>query len=177
MNLRTLIESSLSDLHQSAIDAFPRTTKRQFATDTIVITNLTWIPFLGVKTLFLKGLAQNEGREYSPIIIIKGMNYGGNEVMIRASDGKQYNFARPSLEENQVLVRCPCMDFHWRFNWYNHLDRSLQGSPRKKYESKGIGPPANPMQMPGMCKHLLKMTKVLHRAGIFKESSFAIHGF
>jgi hypothetical protein len=53
-------ESTLYDLHQSAVDAFPHTTKRQHATDTIRIVQLNWTPFLGLKTLYLKGLAQNE---------------------------------------------------------------------------------------------------------------------
>lgn len=160
-------ESSLADLYQSAVDAFPRTTMRQYATHPIIIANLRWTPFVGMKTLFIKGLAQNEAREYGPTILIKGINYGSG-ITITASDGMEYSFERPSLKKNDVLLRCDCKDFYWRFNYYNHLDRSLYGTKRRKYENKG-GPPANPFELPGMCKHLMKTMNVLQEAGLFEE--------
>lgn len=166
MKLGYLIESSVSDLYQSAVDAFPQTRMRQHATHTIKIANLRWTPFVGMKTLFIKGLAQNEGREYNPIILLKGIDYQGQGVVITASDGIKYQFGKPSLEHTDVSIRCNCPDFYWRFNYYNHLDKSLYGSKRSKYESKG-GPPANPMELPGMCKHLMKTIKVLQEAGLF----------
>lgn len=162
------LESSAEELYQSAVRAFPNTRMRQHATQPIVIREMRWTPFVGVKTLFIKGLAQNEDREYSPIIVFKNVNYNGKEVKITASDGLQYFFDKLSLENTDVLLRCNCADFFWRFNHYNKLDKSLYGTPRKKYESQG-GPPANPMELPGMCKHLMKMTKVVSEAGIFNE--------
>jgi hypothetical protein len=162
------LESSAEELYKSAVKAFPKTTMRQYATHPIVIRELRWIPFVGVKTLFLKSLAQNEEREYGPCILFKGVNYGGKQVKIIASDGLQYNFDKLSLENTDILLRCNCPDFYWRFNYYNHLDKSLYGSKRRKYESEG-GLPANPLQLPGMCKHLMKMTEVVANAGIFLE--------
>lgn len=163
-----IFESSLTDLYQSAVDAFPKTTKRQHATHPIVIKELTWTPFVGMKTLFIKGLAQNEDREYNTIILLRKVNYQGDEVQITASDGLPYSFDRISLENTDVSVRCNCNDFRWRFSYYNHLDKSLYGSKPKKYESKG-GPPANPMEYEGMCKHLMKTMKALKEADIFLE--------
>lgn len=160
------LESSLQDLYQSTIAAFPHCGLRQHATHPIVIKNLTWVPFLGLKTLFIKSLAQNEEREYNPILLFKNVNYNGNEVLLTASDGKQYNFDRISLENSDVLVRCNCKDFSYRFNFYNHLDKSLYGRKRAKYESKG-GPPANPTMSIGMCKHLIKLSHVLKEADLF----------
>jgi hypothetical protein len=162
------IESSLQDLYLSTVSAFPQCGLRQNATHPIIIKNLTWVPFLGLKTLFVKSLAQNEEREYNPIILFKNVNYDGNEVLLKASDGKQYNFDRISLENSDVLVRCNCKDFSYRFNFYNHLDKSLYGRKRTKYESKG-GPPANPSELPGACKHLWKTVHVLKEAKIFVE--------
>lgn len=162
-----LIETSLQDLYDSAVEAFPNTTLRQHATHPVVIKNLTWIPFLAMKTLFLKAIAQNETREYNPIILFKDVRYDRPGVWITASDGKEYRFEQLDPARNDVLVRCNCKDFQWRFNFYNHLDRSLYGRKRAKYESKGIGPPANPMNLPGQCKHLMKMVKVLDEARIF----------
>lgn len=159
------LESSALELYQSAVRAFPNTTKRQHATQPIVIKEMRITPFVGVKTLFLKGFAQNEDREYDSIIVFKGVNYGGKQTTVTASDGLKYSFDKLSLESTDVMLRCNCPDFYWRFNYYNHLDKSLYGSKRGKYESKG-GLPANPMELPGMCKHLMKMAEMLSGSGI-----------
>lgn len=163
-----LFETTLQNLYDSAVEAFPQTVMRQHATHPIVVTNLRWTPFVGMKTLFIKAIAQNEGKEYSPIIIFKRMNYDGDEITITASDMREVSFDRPSMESTDVLLRCNCPDFFWRFNYYNHLDKSLQGPKRRKYESQG-GPPANPKALPGMCKHLMKTVHVLGEAGLFGE--------
>lgn len=161
-------ESSLEELYASAVRAFPRTTKRQHATQPIVIEELRWTPFLGVKTLFIKAEARNETRHYQPMVLFKGVNYGGRGVKIIASDGLEYSFDKLSLENTDVLLRCNCPDFTWRFNYYNWEDASLYGNKRKKYDSQG-GPPANPQQLPGMCKHLMRTVEALRDAGIFMD--------
>lgn len=160
-----LFETSLQDLYQSAVDAFPNTTKRQHATHPIVISELRWTPFIGMKTLYVKGLAQNEGKEYNTIIVFKRIDYKGDEVTITSSDLQEVSFTKPSLENTDVMLRCSCPDFQYRFKHYNSIDKSLQG-PKGKYESKG-GAPANPMEMPGMCKHLMQTMHVLGEAGLF----------
>lgn len=164
------LESSLDDLYQSAVEAFPNTTKRQYATDTIQISSLQWIPFVGFKTLFVKAIAQNEGREYSPIILFKNVTYheaaGPHIVGLNASDGHEYFLERLSLTNQNVLVRCDCQDFKWRFNYYDHLDKSLYGPKRKKYEALLNPGSANPQELPGMCKHLIKFNKSLSQSGL-----------
>jgi len=164
-------ESSLNDLYTQTVRAFPKTTKRQHAVDPIKITKLEWIPYLGVNTLYIKGLAQSDsGKEYEPIIVFKGVNYkpsdGAIKIEISANDGKNYLFEKLSYANNDVLLRCSCADFSWRWNFTDHVDHSLFGKKRKKYESKG-GPAANPLELPGACKHLLKLVKVLQKSGIF----------
>lgn len=165
--MQSFLESSVQDLYNSAVDAFPRTVMRQYATHPIVVTNLRWTPWVGMKTLFVKAIAQSEGKEYNPIVLFKRVNYDGNEVQITASDGREVSFDKLSEAKTDVSLRCNCPDFYWRFNYYNHLDSSLYGRKRAKYEAKGTGPPANPMEMPGMCKHLMKTIHVLGEAGIF----------
>jgi len=168
-----LFESSLEDLYRNAVDAFPYTRKRQHSTHPVVITEMHWTPFVGMKTLFIKGLAQSgeTGKEYNPIILFKRVNFDEDAIRITASDGLKYRFSPLSMESVDVSVRCNCSDFKYRFNYYNHLDKALYGSKTAKYESKGIGPPANPKGLPGMCKHLMKMVKALKESGIFTEAS------
>jgi hypothetical protein len=168
-SFKTFLETSINSLYKSTVDAFPGTKMRQYATDPIVISNLSWIPYVGMKTLFVKGLAQNEGREYNPIVVFKKVEYDAHEnaVELIASDGKNYKLNRLSLENNDVLLRCGCSDFNYRFNYYDHLDKSLYNRKRKKYESNG-GPPANPKEMPGMCKHLIKLIETLNQTTLLK---------
>jgi len=166
-----LNESSLNDLHQSAVAAFPGTTRRQHATHPIEISNLRWTPFLGMRTLMVKAVARNEDREYTPFIVFKNVQYHNVRdiyglVEITASDGAQYLFERLSVNENDVLVRCNCKDFYWRFNYYDHVDRSLYGRKRSPYEAIFNPGSANPQEMPGMCKHLMKFAEVLGHSGV-----------
>jgi hypothetical protein len=165
-----LTESTNDELYTSTVQAFPRTRYRQHATDPIKIVRLEWVPYLGVKTLFISSLAQNtnKGTEYRPMILFKGVKYGGpgnGMVEIVASDNKQYAFEQLKHDATDVMVRCDCADFRWRFNYYDWVDASLYGNKRKKYEGKG-GPAANPRQMPGMCKHLIKLFSALDEAGV-----------
>jgi len=166
------LESSLQTLYQSAVDAFPGTTKRQHATHEIKIANVQWIPFVGMKTLFVKGRALHEEREYSPTIVFKKVQYAEEKarkiVALKASDGKTYFLERLSIEDTDVLVRCSCGDFRWRFSYYNHLDKSLQGPKAKKYTPVpgSNRPPANPMEAAGLCKHIMKLGKVLSESTI-----------
>lgn len=159
-------ESTINDLYQSTVNSFD-TKKRQYATDTIKITNLEWIPYQGVKTLYVKALAQNEGREYNPIIMFKNIKYATpNGLLLAANDGKAYRVEPISMKENDVLTRCQCADFHWRGQHANALDHSLFGRDRKKYESLGVRQPVNPNNAPFLCKHLMKMVKVIKETKI-----------
>lgn len=165
---RTWLESSVQDLYQSAVDAFPHTTMRQHAVEPIRITRMAWTPFLGMKTLFIKGHAVNENRHYNPIIVFKKVNYDPKQnavAFVAADNGQTYHIERLSMDATNVVLRCECKDFFWRFNYYDWLDHSLFGRKRKKYEGLGLWE-ANPMHMPGMCKHLMKLAFHLRNVGL-----------
>ncbi len=172
--LTRLDEISLDDLYQSTVAAFPRTKKRQHATGPVQIVELAWTPYLGVKTLFIKGTAESgeSGKVYHPLVLFKNVRYHERvvrgRVEIVANDGRNYVLEKLSYSENGVLLRCDCSDFKWRFNYYDHLDKSLYGSKKRRYESKEGGPPANPKEMPGMCKHLIKLVQSLDQAGLLE---------
>lgn len=161
-----LNESTLQDLYQSAVDAFPGTRRRQHAVGPIKIEQLSIIPYKGMKTIYLKTVARNENREYTPVILFKNVTYynegGGERLQVTADDGNVYIFDPLSLTEKDALVRCNCKDFFWRFNYYNHLDEALYGRKRTKYEGAYR---INPKEMPGLCKHLMKMAIMLKDSG------------
>lgn len=165
-------EKSLTRLYDSAVDAFPNTMKRQYATDPLKVVSLHWTPFVRLKTLFIKGVVESDGNMYDTVLLFKDVDYDVKKnsdkvIPLMATDGMTYHFGKISPYENDVLVRCNCNDFHWRWNYYNHLDGNLWGRKRRKYEGHG-GPPANPKRMPGMCKHLIKTAIAMSRAGVFE---------
>ena len=173
MRFSLWLESSFTDLYTSTVNGFPETTRRQHATDTIKIEQLDWTPFLGVRTLFLRGLANNHGGgggEYRPIILFRNVEYhdapGEGLVEFTASNGNTYHI-EPLSRNHDILCRCGCMDFHYRFNWFDHLDHSLYGRVRAPYVRRTDWmPPANPQEVPGMCKHVLKLFYALEDAGL-----------
>ena len=165
-----LNDSSINDLYYSTVRAFPRTQKRQHSIDLVKITEIKWTPYLGMKTLFIKGLAQSEEshKEYTPIIVFKNVIYHNENtnkyVKIIANDNKEYIFEQLDYNENDVLVRCQCKDFFWRLQHTDYVDHSLYSKNRKKYEARINPGSANPLELPGMCKHLLKLAKVIKKA-------------
>lgn len=164
-------EMNLNQLYDSTVEAFPRTMKRQYSTDELKVVSLRWTPFTSLKTLFIKGLVESEKNMYDTVLLFKDVNYdqeNNNVIPLMATDGLVYHFGKISPAKNDVLVRCNCADYYWRFCHWNHIGKSNWGRNRAKYESKGIGPPANPLEMPGMCKHLIKTVKTLDSAGIFE---------
>jgi hypothetical protein len=164
-----LLETSLNDLYRTSVEAFPKTAMRQNATDTVVVDHLEWVPFQGVGTLFVKATVKNEGRKNEAIILFKGVRYkegrGRGVVPVSTNSGKTVFLEALSSKKTDVNVRCSCKDFQFRFNYYDHLDRSLFGRKRAKYEGIGLWL-ANPSELPGMCKHLMKMTKALSESGV-----------
>ena len=170
MEFKLWIESSFNDLYQSTVLAFPKTEYRQHATDPIKINKITWSPYLGVKTLFIKGLAQNENREYQPIVLFKNVKYHSGidapNLIKLHTEGKDFLLEKLSLENSDILVNCQCKDFQWRLRHFDSVDKSLYGKDRKKYEALYRPGSANPMEMPGMCKHIIKLMKAIRETGL-----------
>ncbi len=169
-----LNEANINDLYSSTVRAFPRTRKRQHSVDEVEIRSVSFTPYRGVRTLFLKGAARNEntGKEYSPIILFKRVSYHDSRdvrglVEIAASDGRVYLIERLN-PRNNVLVRCNCPDFYWRFNYEDKIHQNLWGRMRAKYEALYNPGSSNPLQLPGMCKHLIKLSQTLGNSGILE---------
>lgn len=170
-----LQESNLNNLFVSTVNAFPHTKKRQHSVDLVNIVEVNWTPFLGVNTLFIRAAVYSgeSKKEYNTHLLFKNVVYHSskmneNWVEIIANDGRNYVFEKLN-GNNEVLVRCNCADFYWRFNYFDHEDKSLYGKVRTKYE--GITNPgsANPLKMPGMCKHLIKLVRSLDHSGFLER--------
>ena len=155
-------ESNLSKLYRSTVVAFPHTKKRQYATDTVQVTQLEWMPYVGMRTLFLKAHVQNleGGGEYDSIILFKNVKYhprrqSGLVEIVSFDTHQRYFIEQLSGDKNDVLLRCNCGDYFWRFNYYNSVDKSHYGRVRSSYDDGNYR--INPKEMPGMCKHILQV--------------------
>ena len=74
-------ETNTNDLYDSTVRAFPKTTKRQHATDPVEISAVNFTPYLGMKTLYIRSLAQNEGKEYNLSILFRNIIYNENGLI------------------------------------------------------------------------------------------------
>lgn len=170
INLINFLEVSLNKLYSDSLAAFPSTTKRQHAIDPVVVEHLDWVPFLGVKTLFIKATIKNEGRKNEAIMLFKGVKYALKEdkktIPIMASTGQKVFIEQISMDKNDVLVRCSCKDFYWRFMHFDKQESALFGKDRKKYEAMHNPGSSNPKELPGICKHLMKMGKILKSSNL-----------
>jgi len=168
-----LSEVTFADLYQNIVDAFPFTTKRQHATQTIRIVEMNWTPFIGMRTLMIRSRANNfagGGKEYKTIAVFKNVLYqqgpGDGIVEFVANDGLHYYVNPISKSQNDVLVRCQCKDLFWRFQHEDFTTKCLQGSDRKPYQPISNRGPVNPTHVPGCCKHLIRTMEALQDAGI-----------
>jgi hypothetical protein len=168
-NFRLFVESTFDELFDSAVRAFPKTRKRQHATDEVHVGQFRWTPFPGVKTFLLRATATNEDRTYSPMILFKRVQFregpGRGVLKLKISSEETRYIEQLSPDNHDILVRCNCPDFYWRFNYYDHIDRSLYGNKRSKYDGAY---PANPRKLPGMCKHLMKMVYTMQEVGLVR---------
>lgn len=163
------MEGSLGDLFDMAASAFPNTERRQHSTQTVRVERVEWVPFVGLGTLFVKAIVNNEGRKNEAIVLFKKVRYGdegGGKVPIMSSDGRKIWVERLHFKGTDVLVRCSCADFRWRFAHWNKIDRSLYGRGPRNYEASFRPGSSNPSESPGACKHIMKMAKILRESGV-----------
>lgn len=83
-------------------------------------------------------------------------------------ENRQYHLDPVSIDDTQVLTRCDCKDFFWRGNYAASLDHSLYGTKRTKYEPTVARESVNPSNAPMMCKHLIKLMKVIEETGLIR---------
>jgi len=165
--------SSVPELQSNIEQGFPNTTKRQHVTSEVTISNVQYMSYIGMKMLHVKSLSSSNGHQYKQALQFNGVAFESQDtdsnVTFAASDGVDYHVQPLELTNHNVKVRCNCMDFHYRFANYNSQDKSLVGKPPPPYVRKTDRPPVNPDQVPGMCKHLLKLVEMLQRYGLIKS--------
>lgn len=164
-------DATYNQLHQNIERGFPLTTKRQHSVDPIVVTGTSYVPYLRNKTLQVAAQCKSGGRVYDPVVQFLNVQYqtagADNNVTFTATNGQEYNCSPIALSQNNVKVRCNCLDFYYRFAFYNKGDNSLFGrAPRPYVRKTQTRPPANPQRVPGVCKHVIKLIHALEQSGL-----------
>lgn len=165
MKFSQFLESTIEQLYNQTVSGFPRTGKRQHSVQPIKITEMNWTPFLGTKTLLVRGTAESGEKVYNTVVLFKDVVYGSGIPLV-ATDGRLYHLEQLMVDKNDVLVRCNCDDYRWRFQHWNHVDRSLYGADRKPYEGTGTGLKANPDEVAGFCKHIIRTLTAIRDSNI-----------
>ena len=166
-----LIETTLSDLERSIEIGFPNTTKRQHIFNQVQITGMRLVPYVGMRTLNAMGTVSSNGNTYNPTIVFLRVVFEPDEtdqnVTFKASDGKMYNVQPIEKDLSNIKVRCNCLDYYYRFSYTNRTDGSHQPPNSKPYVRRTDNyPPANPLKVPGVCKHILKLADYLEKTDI-----------
>lgn len=74
--------------------------------------------------------------------------------------GEKYYYEKPSIDRNPIRIRCSCGDWTYRFEKEAYDAHILYGGTYSRYHRKtpapeqGGRPYANPLKVPGMCKHV-----------------------
>lgn len=165
-------QSTYNQLSQNVDRFIPVTKKRQHAVQPIRVVSLETLPFVGTKNLNVEVVASSDGTNYSPKLIFNNVEFEAEDlpdnVTFKAKDGNDYHIKPLDLNQHTVRVRCDCLDFYWRFAAFNAKDKSLIGAPPKAYQRVSNRGPANPQQVPGICKHLIAAMTALKHSGLVR---------
>lgn len=172
--LEQLDEATATELTQRTL-AKP-TKERQFSKGAVRVVNMQMIPMQGQRDdgqLKVEVVVQSGNKEYHPIILFNNVIYEQEDqptnVSFEAANNEEYHILPIQLSQSNALVRCDCLDFYFRFAYWNASKNSLYGGPIPPYQRKTqTHAPANPEKTPGMCKHLLKTADELRTAGLVK---------
>jgi len=170
MKLNVLLERQFKSLEYLTKQHFGNT--RDTASNRVQLSDIKYIPSIEQGWIEVRSNSTTGGKQYHTILRFNEIEFvdpdeeEANEYpSFVGEDGKTY-FIKPRRSVD-VMVKCDCDDFRWRFATFNFADGSLAGDPPPPYVKKTKRPPVNPSQVPGICKHIFKLKKTLERDKIF----------
>lgn len=162
--------STINKLEQNVVQNFPDTSKRQNAVGEVSVGTITYTPYPEQSTLKVEAQTRSNQHNYQTVCQFDNVQFtnDGSGVQATGTTGEQFTLQPIDLNASNVKVRCSCLDFHWRFSMWNAKDDSLYGEPPGLYQKKTDRPPVNPNQVPGVCKHLIRLIDRLGTSGLVK---------
>lgn len=139
---------------------------------TVNLQNLTFIPMVANGNLKIgANTTSNNGHDYWTTILIDNVQYLDEEepncYTFEGSDNSEYYIQRITKNSN-IKVNCSCLDFHYRFSVWDNRFKALDGNPPPPYVRKTqTRPSVNPMQSPGLCKHIIGLMDDLRSQNLF----------
>lgn len=169
-----LLETTVRELENN-VNAM-QSDLRQNATTPVMVNSMKLIPMRGQResgVLKVEAQVTSKDRKYNPVVQFEEVQFEDTDRTDNVSftgPGKQEFHVMPiNLAQNDVKVRCDCLDFYYTFSSYNNSDGSLYGEPFPPYQRKTTTrPPRNPAHKPGMCKHLLRVIQELKNEGVVR---------
>lgn len=165
-------DQTVPQLQQKIQQGFPDTKKRQHVTHEVTIKSLTCATLKLKKLLRISSTTTSNGNEYKQFMDIRNVEFqpsdSGNTVPIRGLYGNYHDITPSELNSTNVGVYCNCQDYQMRFAYYNVQNNCHVGAPPKPYTKTSDRPEVNPQHVPGMCKHLLKLTEELKKQKILQ---------
>lgn len=158
-------------------DRLIRNTNRHFKNERnkkssdVKLTNTVFIPYVNDNYLEVESESQTVNGKYISRIVFENVIFkdeeGPDVARIVTADGSEYFFRRINRSRSNVKVSCSCLDFYYRFAMYNNKADALASDPPKPYVKKTDRPPVNPAEVPGVCKHIIRMVEELDKDNIF----------
>lgn len=147
----------------------------------VSVTNIVYA--VGVKTLtFYMTIRGSNRRSFGAIITflrVEEINVESEEearealrdrknMMVEDSEGHRHIIEKPNLMYNDVQCRCSCESFRFSFAYADRKNRAMAGANFPVYHRVpgSTRPRRNPMQIPGVDKHLITAMDVLAREGL-----------
>jgi len=168
--MEKLLEAPYAELERQTMQFTPKTTKRQYAVDTIRVTKMELIPAKESQVLSVKATVNSEGTNYATTISFDDVVYDEDDqaanISFKGVGGEESHITPIDLNKSNCKVSCNCLDFYWRFATQNSKVNSLDAKAPPPYHKRSTRPPANYKNTPGVCKHILKTIAALRDAKI-----------
>lgn len=176
-NLKSLFEDNLAQLRTNIERGFPNTRARQHRANMVNVTKTEFIPYPQQYALLIRAAVRGEDGTYNSRMLFRDVDYqdadNPNVVTFKAVNNEEYHIVPVFRDLHDVELGCTCLDYAWRF-WMQNYQKDVQfGQGPSPYRRKTPPPPqgrpyANPMEVTGMCKHLIALSQSLEKTGILK---------
>lgn len=170
LDIAVLLETSTMHQLTSNTNVFFDTPRQQSA-GKVQLAHVQYIPAVNDGVLIVKADTRSSDKSYETTIQFVNVKYVGGDAPYAVplqANGQEISIMPIRANQNDVQVHCTCMDFYWRFAMYNNKNKSLIGEPPAPYVKKTDRAPNNPDQVPGACKHLMRLANQLRMEKILK---------
>lgn len=161
-----------STIHQlkSTVNVF-FDTPRDEKSRQVQVSNRIYIPYVDDSQLLVRANTKTNQKTYMTSILFDDVKFVNENrkyaIPILTKNNKL--FIMPiKRRKSDVLVSCTCLDFYYMFSVWNHRNNSLYGDAPEPYIKKTNRPLRNPERVPGVCKHILRLSDVLIQERILK---------